>query len=480
MTPKILKDGTVLTFDEATQSIRVLRRASILIVDGRIAAIEEQCDNLSAPAGTEIVDVSGKIVSPGFVNTHVHMWQTAYRSMGPNVTLSEYFGWVSQASPMAQAAFKPDDIYISSLEGYLEGIHAGVTSYVEHAHNNWSQQVMEAGYRAAADSGARIWWCYDVAGRDNFQTDSQWAALENLLQPTQPLVLPGLSLDGLGSILKGDGTARDFIRDKAAKLNLQALTVHHLGGPWPQGSTSPTALCSGNSMHETGLPIILSHAPFLTESDQQALREHDLFVSITPESESHYGHGQATGHKISDQACLGLDTAWTFSGDMISQARLWLQLVRLRNYTKTLDTGLLPNANPMAVEQAFLLATRQGGRALRRDDIGVIKVGAKADLVVFNGDNPNMLGWSDPVAAVVLHANAGDIEHVFVGGEWKKRDFRLVNLPKPWDEVRSRFLEASERIQPQMADPPALPEKLWGIGEFGDVDKVTTIPETSG
>ncbi|KAL4793893.1 hypothetical protein BDV19DRAFT_205881 [Aspergillus venezuelensis] len=480
MASKILKDGTVLTFDEASQSTRVLRKASILIQNGRIAAIEEQSDNLPAPAGTEIVDVLGRIVSPGFVNTHVHMWQTAYRSMGPNVTLSQYFGWVSHASPMAQVAFKPDDVYISSLEGYLEGIHSGVTSYVEHAHNNWSESVMEAGYRAAADCGARIWWCYDVADRDNFSVDDQWAAMERLLQTSQPLLLPGLSLDGQGSILKGDSTARDFIRDKAAKLNLQVLTLHHLGGPWPHTSTSPTALCSGKRMHETGLPIILSHAPYLTESDQQALREHDLFVSITPESESHYGHGQATGHKISDQACLGLDTVWTFSGDMLSQARLWLQLVRLRKYTKTLDTGRLPNASPMAVEQAFLLATRQGGRALRRNDIGVIKVGAKADLAVFSGDSPNMLGWSDPVAAVVLHANAGEIEHVMVDGEWRKRDFRLVNLPTPWDEVRSRFLEASERIQPQMANPPALPEKLWGVGEFGDVDNVTTIRETSG
>ncbi|KAL4959571.1 uncharacterized protein BDV14DRAFT_193683 [Aspergillus stella-maris] len=429
----------------------------MLIQDGRIAAIDEQCDNLPAPAGTEIVDVSGRIVSPNFVNTHVHILQTAYRSMGPNVTLSQYFGWVSHASPMAQAAFEPDDIYISALEGCLEGIHSGVTSYVEYAHNNWSEKAMEAGYRAAADY------------RDNFSMDDQWAAMERLMKTSQPLLLPGLSLDGQGTILKGDSTARDFIRDKAAKLNLQVLTLHHLGGPWPHTSTSPTALSSSKRMHEAGLPIILSHAPFLTESDQQALREHDLFVSITPESESHYGHGQATGHKISDQACLGLDTVWTFSGDTISQARLWLQLVRLRNYTMALDTGRLPNTNPMA-----------GGRALRRNDIGVIRVGAKADLAVFSGDSPNMLGWSDPVAAVVLHANAGDIEHVLVDGEWRKRDFRLVNLPTPWVKVRRQFLEASERIQPQMASPPALPEKLWGVGEFGDVDNVTTIRKTSG
>ncbi|KAL4933000.1 uncharacterized protein BDV17DRAFT_144807 [Aspergillus undulatus] len=472
MTSKIFKDGTVLSFDKLTQSIKVLPRASILIENGLITAISENSSDLTAPPDTEIINVSGKIVSPGFVNTHVHMWQTAYRTLGPNVTLSQYFGWVSQASPMARAAFAPEDVHVSALEGYLEGLNAGVTSYVEHAHSNWSQGVMEAGFRAAAESGGRVWWCYDVAGRDGFSVDEQWDAMEGLVKGSDNgLVLPGLSLDGT---LRGGGVTSDFIRDKAAQLELQALTVHHLGGPWPQGSTSPSALCT-NRINETNLPIIISHAPFLTDSDKAALRQHDIFVSITPESECHYGQGQETGHEISDQACLGLDTVWTFSGDMISQARLWLQLVRLRNYTKTLNTGLLPNDNPMTVEQAFLLATRQGGLALRRHDIGVIEPGAKADLAIFNGDSPNMLGWTDPVAAVILHAHPGDIEHVLVDGEWRKRDFRLVNLAQPWDELRSRFLDTAGRIQAQMKTPPALPDKLWGVGELGGVEPVSTV-----
>ncbi|OJJ57320.1 hypothetical protein ASPSYDRAFT_90616 [Aspergillus sydowii CBS 593.65] len=490
MAPKLLKDGTVISFDIETKSIRVLRRASVLIVDDRIAAVEEDSDAITVPDGTEIIDVSGKIVSPGFVNAHVHMWQSAYRTLGPNVTLSQYFDWMSQSSPGAQAAFRADDIYFSSLEGYLEGINGGVTSYVEHAHNNWSPEVMRAGHRAAVHSGARIWWCYDVADHDHFPIAQQWTAFGDLAKYDFPLVLPGLSLDGQGfTLLNGDGAARAIVREKEV-LGLQALTVHHLGGPWPRtflpdqlgilnsyltdGNTSPSALCDMNELNDVDLPIIVSHAPFLSKSDMETMRRDNVFVAIAPESECHYGHGQATGHEISDQACLGVDTTWTFSGDMLSQARLWLQLTRLRNYTKTLDTGLLPNANPMPVEEAFLLATRQGGRALWRDDIGVIAVGAKADVVVFNGDSPNMLGWSDPIAAVVLHANPGDIEHVIVDGEWKKRNFKLVNLARRWDEVRTRFLEISKRIQEQLKTPPPLPDRLWGVGQFGDVEKVST------
>jgi hypothetical protein len=265
--------------------------------------------------------------------------------------------------------------------------------------------------------------------------------------------------------------------NRSRKLGLQALTMHHLGGPWPPMNTSPTTVCADNNIHEANLPIIFSHASFLTDSDKDLMRKHNVFISITPESECLYGQGQETGHEVSDQASLGVDTNWNFSGDIVGQARLWLQLVRFRNYTKTLAAGLIPKASPMAVEQAFLLGTRQGGRALRRDDIGVITVGAKADLVIFNGDSPSMLGWSDPIAAVILHASSGDIEHVLVDGEWKKKDFKLVDLPTgaSWDELRERFLESSKRIQPHFKTPPPLPEKLFGVADFGEVENVSTV-----
>lgn len=168
---KVLKDGTALTFDDSTQSIRVLPKASIIIENDRIAAISEDSD-FPIPQYAEIINVHGKIVFPGFTNPHIHTWQTVYRTIGPNVFLSQYFEWLDHMSP-ATAAFTPDVVYISSLEGYLEGLHGGVTSYVEHAHNNWKAEVVEPGFDAAVDSGARVWWCYDVAEREGFEMKEQ-------------------------------------------------------------------------------------------------------------------------------------------------------------------------------------------------------------------------------------------------------------------------------------------------------------------
>ncbi|KAF7158140.1 hypothetical protein CNMCM5623_002806 [Aspergillus felis] len=126
-------------------------------------------------------------------------------------------------------------------------------------------------------------------------------------------------------------------------------------------------------------------------------------------------------------------------------------------YAQVLDHWDIPPNNPMSVEQAFLLAARGGGLALRRPDIGVLVEGAKADLVVFDGTSPNMLGWDNPVAAVILHSNPGDVEHVLVNGEFRKRDFKLV-VPGNHAQIRQRFLASAKRIQEiwKKMPPPVL------------------------
>lgn len=186
----------------------------------------------------------------------------------------------------------------------------------------------------------------------------------------------------------------------------------------------------------------------------------------------HVGLSHPNGHLIQDQAALGVDTFMVFSADILTQARIWLQRTRSRLYDQALDRWEVPVNNPMSVNQAFLMATRQGGLALRRPDLGVIRVGAKADLVVFNGRSPGMLGWLDPVAAIILHANVGDIEHVMVDGQFRKRDGKLTF--DNYDSIADRFLESAERIQKAaLARPePVIEGRFWGGCGYGHAMEV--------
>lgn len=460
-----MRNGTVLTFDDATQSIKVLRNVSVLIEDGRIAAISE---DIETPTDVEVIDVTGKILTPGFVNTHSHMWQTALKTLAPNATLSEYFTHYGQYSPTIKS-FSAEDVYLSSLAGYYEGLNGGVTSYVEHAHNCWSIDAVKRGYDAAVDSGARIWWCASVEDRDDCSAQETTGYMRSLAR--QPLVTPGLAYDDLGT---ASPDQVEKTKEIVKTLDLAAITVHYLGGPWPIGHGSPV-VAAKNKFQDLGVPLIFSHGGFNTESDRDALRQHDWHLSITPESEMLFGHGQSTSHRILDQASLGIDTNWTFSGDILTQSRLLLQSIRGTNYTKLLKEGYVPRQSPMAVEDAFLLATRQGGRAVHDDTIGVLKAGAKADIVVFDAEGPNMAGWTDAVAAIILHANVGDIRHVLVNGEFRKRDGKLILTRGDWEGFGKKFADIARRIQRENAGPRDRPEgKMFGMTEYADVEVVST------
>lgn len=121
-------------------------------------------------------------------------------------------------------------------------------------------------------------------------------------------------------------------------------------------------------------------------------------------------------------------------------------------YAQGLDAWKIPVNDPMSASQAFMLATAGGARALRRRDLGVLAPGAKADVVLWDGAGPALLGWDDPVAAVMLHASVADIDTVVVNGVVKKRAGRLV--VDGYDSLKTRFLASARRIQRVLKDTP--------------------------
>lgn len=159
---KLFQNATLITFNPSTASLEVLHNHSLLIKDDRVVKI---APSIAPPENAEIIDGTNKIISPGFINTHTHMWQAAYRSAGPNVTLHDYFLRYGQFSPSVQH-FSAEDVYVGTLEGYLESLNAGTTTCVEHAHANWDVGAVRRAYDAAVESGSRVWWCCAAEDRE--------------------------------------------------------------------------------------------------------------------------------------------------------------------------------------------------------------------------------------------------------------------------------------------------------------------------
>ena len=161
-TSTLLKGGTVVAFDHSTESLDIRRDSSVLITNDRIVSNLPASDEHPLLPNTEVVDVRGKIITPGFVDTHRHGWQTGLKTTCGNSSLAEYLFRYAAMFPVGEH-YRPEDVYIGQLAGLYEATHAGVTSILDHAHNTWSAEKTKAGLQACVESGVRMWYCYALS-----------------------------------------------------------------------------------------------------------------------------------------------------------------------------------------------------------------------------------------------------------------------------------------------------------------------------
>lgn len=146
--------ATIIAFGEESSKPNVLRNSSLLVINDRIAGLFENNSIDELPTGTEVTDATGRIISPGFIDTYHHLWQTAYKTIASNTTHAQYFQRYGDFGPAAQH-FSPDDIRVGQLAGCLELLYVGTITVVDHAYADFSNETMDAALDATLESGIR-------------------------------------------------------------------------------------------------------------------------------------------------------------------------------------------------------------------------------------------------------------------------------------------------------------------------------------
>lgn len=172
--------GTIIAFDHQVNDLSVIRNGSLLVDNDRITAMwpASEAPPVAIPPNTELIDVSGRILTPGFVDTHRHGWQTIFKTMMSNITLVEYFGRFSEFASAGR--LDSEQVYISQLAGLYEAISAGTTTSLDHAHHTWSDDTAWAGLNASIHSGARVFWAYAFHEVANYTIAQQVVNFRNI------------------------------------------------------------------------------------------------------------------------------------------------------------------------------------------------------------------------------------------------------------------------------------------------------------
>ena len=458
----LLRGGYVLPMDE---ELGELPGGDVLIEDGMIAAVEQHLEVQDA----ELLDVSGHVVMPGFVDTHRHTWQTPFRGICADWTLEDYFRGIRMSiSPNCSA----EDVYAGNFVGALEALEAGVTTILDFSHCNNTPEHADGALQGLRDAGIRAMFAYGYypaptakpAFTDHHQRLADARRIrEQQLSSEDALVTMGVALTEVG-LLPFEQT----IAEARSARELGIPSVLHTGCTW--GSLATEGIPELDHHQLLGPDQVHVHCNTLDDRDFRRLAENDCKVSSSPETEIQMGMGHPVIRRALDlgmRPSLSCDVVSSNSGDMFSQMRIGLQFERCMRNDAFNARNRMPEPLDLSARDALRWGTANGAHAIGMERrIGSLSPGKQADVIVIGGRRLNIVPMADPVGCLVAQANPSNVVHVLVAGRFVKRDGELVG--QDVDRAIDLAQSASDRVLGAITSggQPLLPAAPEGFADL--------------
>src|SRR5262245_20863925 len=312
----LIRGGHVLSVDPG---IGNLPSGDVLIEGDTIAAVQPQID-----ADAEVIDASGFIVIPGFVDTHRHTWEASIRGCAPNATLDDYFVEVLDTfAPL----YRAEDVYASNVAGSLECLNAGITTLVDWSHINNTPEHPDAGIQGLQETGIRAQYAY---GSANTSLEKYWffsaEAIpgDDVRRVRETYFSSDSGLLTMGLATRGPGFTQDQVVQAewglARELGIP-VTVHVGMGRMAGRFAMVEQL---DRLGLLGPDTTFIHCCYFSEHEWQRVKETGGMISVAPQVELQMGHGWPPVNKARQfglRPSLSIDVVTTVPGDMFTQIR---------------------------------------------------------------------------------------------------------------------------------------------------------------
>lgn len=408
---------------------RELAGHDILIRDGVIAAIGQ---GLSTSG--EVIEASGCVVTPGFVNTHHHLYQTLTRAV-PGGQDALLFGWLKTLYPI-WAKMGPEEIRTSAMVGLGEMALTGCSLSSDHLYmypngarlDDTIEAATEIGLRFHPTRGAMSIGESDGGLPPDALVERESAILEDCIR-----VIDRFHDPKAGSMVRVGvapcspfSVSRELMRDAAILARDKGVMMHtHLAENDEDIAYSLAKFgCRPGQYAEdlgwTGDDVWHAHCVKLDASEIELFARSLTGVAHCPCSNCRLGSGIAPVRQMRDEGVkvgLGVDgSASSDASSLIAEARQAMLLQRVAN-----------GADAMSAREVLEIATLGGAKVLGRDDVGALKVGMRADIAIWDLRGLEAAGAWDPVAALVL-CGPPKVRHLLVEGAQVVRDGRLARV----------------------------------------------------
>lgn len=427
-------------------------------VDIRIAhgVIQEMGPDLSAAEGEQVLDATGCVVYPGWVNTHHHLFQSVLKAV-PGGINEPLFGWLGAVPYPRLTRIHDQELETAALVGLSELLLSGTSTCADHHYIYYpglDAAMADVIFDVAERLGVRMVLCRggateagrhpgypndmaqesvdDIIGDvqrlvDTYHDASPQSMRRVVMAPTTPTfsVSPGV-LRTLAAAARDMGVRLHSHLSETADYVTYCREVHNM---------TPVEFCAEHDW--LGEDVWFAHMVHVDDSEIPLLRQSGTGIAHCPQSNCRLGSGIARVPHMAQMGIpisLGVDgAASNEAADMAQEAHMTWLLHRA-----------LGGADATTAESVVHWGTSGGANVLGMSGLGVLEPGKAADLVVYDLDQPRYFGVHDPAVAPVVAGGSPTVRYLLVGGEIRVRDGEIPGLDI--EALRARAAKVTERL----------------------------------
>jgi 5-methylthioadenosine/S-adenosylhomocysteine deaminase len=472
----VIRGGSVMSMDP---QVGDFPRADVLVEGKKIRAVGP---NLHA-GGADEIDATGRIVMPGFIDTHHHQFETALRSfLADGVLINDGSGSASGSTTYFEfillkfaPVYRPQDVYINELFGGLSQLDDGVTTVHDVSQIHHSPQHSDAAIQALFDTGRRAAFGYfESAGANILGTNPGNKYPQDAVRIKKQWFSSSDQL--VHMIMGGEVYLGDDSTEKSWKIGRQLglqIAAHILSPFGIRPIMDALAAGQGGSNHDIGIgpDNLFIHMTGMSDTAWQRVRDAGAQVSIAFPIEMNMRHGmppiirmqQMSTAQHPFEPSLSVDVECTLTADFFTQMRSAMNLQRMIVNQMILDS---PNGNqnlpdprnwelpqsaitvpgpfpywptppsgvpaPLTTRDVLRYATMNGAKALRLEGkVGSLTPGKEADILILDATRINVVPLNQVPGAVVSLMDRTNVETVIVAGKIRKWKGQLLDVDLP-------------------------------------------------
>jgi 5-methylthioadenosine/S-adenosylhomocysteine deaminase len=405
----LIKGGVVLSMDEGVGNLAV----GDVLIEG--STIVEVAASIHAPDAA-VIDASGHVVMPGFIDAHHHQFETALRSFladgilindGRPESAHNYYESILQNLSMA---YRPQDVYVNEVFGGVAQIDAGVTAVMDISQIHHSPEHSDAAIEGLCAAGRRAVFGYfeGWGEKAKYPGDARRIRERHFSSSDQLLTM------FMGGEIYLPGYEEAWKVGRELSLPIAA----HIVGTFGMQPTFDAMAKAG----QLGADCFFIHMTGMSDLGWKAAADAGAHVTFAVPIEMHMRHGTPPIQKALDlgmSLSLSTDVECTMTADMFTQMRGVLTLQRMFANELALQGKEYPKL--MSVWDALRLATISGARGLRVDArTGSLTPGKEADIILLDATALNVAPLNHAPGAIVTLMDRSNVSTVLCAGQIKK------------------------------------------------------------